>query len=68
MSDHTAYTGVDSELSLPGHTALVTTVHQTRTVSLHCDDCPAYLGSFSPGRWIDKQIARAWTSHLAGAR
>lgn len=57
---------VDDELSVPGHTALVTYNHSTRARSLSCDDCGDRLGRFEPDRWVAKQIREAWEKHIGG--
>lgn len=56
---------VDTELSVPGHTALVAYSHSTRARALSCDDCAEHLGRFLPDRWVAKQVREAWEKHLA---
>lgn len=55
---------VDTELSVPGHTALVAYNRSTRARSLSCDDCAELLGRFLPDRWLAKQIREAFEKHL----
>ncbi len=57
---------VDDELSIPGHTALVTHNHNTGAQSLSCDECAENLGRFESARWRDKHIRDAWNRHVAG--
>lgn len=66
MSNHHVEPFVDTELSVPGHTALVAHNHNTGAQSLHCDDCAQHLGRFLPDRWRQKHIRDAWNKHLAG--
>lgn len=55
---------VDTELSVPGHTALVAYNQSTRARGLSCDDCAVHLGRFMPDRWLAKQIREAWEKHV----
>jgi hypothetical protein len=64
MAHHRIEAFVDDALSARGHTALVSHNHTTGAQALTCDDCAAPLGSFSAGRWRERQIQRAWQEHL----
>lgn len=64
MSNHRTEAFIDDELSVPGHTALVSHNHNTGAQGLNCDDCGEHLGRFVPDRWRGKQIRDAWQKHL----
>lgn len=64
MTNHRTEDFIDTELSVPGHTALVAYNHNTRAQSLNCDDCGQHLGRFVPDRWREKHIRDAWQTHL----
>lgn len=64
MSNHRVEDFVDTELSVPGHTALVSFNHNTRAQSLSCEECDEHLGRFVPERWREKHIRDAWGKHL----
>lgn len=64
MATHNVEDFADDQLSVPGHTALVTHNHNTGAQSLGCDDCGVHLGRFVPDRWREKHIREAWKKHL----
>lgn len=66
MANHDVEPFVDDQLSVPGHTALVSHNHNTGAQSLSCDDCGQHLGRFVPDRWREKHTRDAWQEHLAG--
>jgi hypothetical protein len=64
MANHHVEPFIDTELSVPGHIALVAHNHNTGAQSLSCDDCGQHLGRFTPDRWREKHIREAWKKHL----
>lgn len=67
MSNHTAHDYIDQDLSVPGHTATIVYVHQTRGMGLHCHEDGWYGGGFRPDRWRDKHMAEAFKRHVQHA-
>lgn len=66
MVDHVVSDVVHTDLTVPGHTALMSYNHNTRKRSLSCYECAAYLGTLQSARWIDKHFAEMWAKHLGG--
>lgn len=64
MANHRTEDFIDDQLSVPGHTALVSYNHNTRAQALSCDECGDRLGRFVPDRWREKHIRDAWKKHL----
>jgi hypothetical protein len=64
MANHHVEDFNDSELSVAGHTALISYNHNTGAQSLACDECDKNLGRFVPGRWREKHIRDTWQQHL----
>lgn len=52
-----------SDLSVPGHTCIVSYNAGSKSRTLTCDP-HGFVATVPPGRWADKQERDAWQNHL----
>lgn len=66
MGNHSRVDYENRDLSVPGHTAHIVYIPETRDMGLHCDEDGWFAGGKigKPGRWRDKHMAEAWQKHL----